>query len=168
MQEMMWRDSTASVSGGKGTTFQRGKGYVKKRVTPDEDYDRLAERVWRRADQKGIKIHNQADFISVFETYMKDSNVKGNTTLRDNVFKKIQARHDVSSSLFTSKERVEVFVKVAEKPGPKEFTYAGTRKGARVFARRTTYRKVLRDGTVKNPIVFRDKKGRFVSVKGRR
>ena len=166
MQEMMWRDSTASVSGGKGTSFDRGTGRyekkskpsrTKKRVTPEDDYDRLAERIWRRG--RG-KIKNKADFISVYETYMNDSNVKGNAGIRESVFDRVQAKHKVSSSIVTKKERVDAFREVARKPGSAEFEFLGLSRGRRVYARRTV---LVRGG--RQRVTYRDKKGRFVSVK---
>ena len=158
-----WIDSTASVSGGKGTTYdRRSRKQVKKRVTPEEDYDRLAERVWQRG---GGKIKNKADYMSVYAGYMRDSGQKDNVDLREGVFGRIQKRHDVSSSIVTKKERVEIFNKAGMRPSDKEFTFLGVSKGKPVYARSTRVRRVLKTGEVRNPVVFRDKKGRFVSVK---
>jgi len=160
MQLSAWNDSTASVSGGKGTTYSReSRGYVKKRTTPEDDYDRLAERIWRRG---GGRIKNQADFISVFDSYMRESDQKSNKSLIQGVFERIQKKHPkVSSSLFTEKARVEAFVKAGGKPSAAEFNVLRLSKGRRVYARRTK----LVDRWGIERVVFRDKKGRFVPKK---
>lgn len=157
-----WTDSTASVTGGKGTTYERG-GYVKKRVTPEDDYRRLAERVWRRGKQDGLVIKTKADFLSVYQSYMRNAPNRNDESLRDNVFGEVQKRHPgVSSSVKTSKERVEVFYEAGAKPSAAEFNVLGKSGGRTVYARRTVVKFVKR-GVVR--VVFRDKKGRFVSVK---
>ena len=163
-----WNDSTASVSGGRDTTFSDDEGRfvskkdkklkARKRTTSEEDYQRLAERVWRRG--RG-KIKNKADFISVYEGYMVNSSVKGDSDLRESVFGSIQKSHSgVSSSIVTKKERVKAFVGAGKKPSAAEFEFPGVQKGRRVYSRRTKFRRGVREFTV-----YRDKKGRFVSVK---
>jgi len=163
-----WVDSTASVTGGRGTSYDRTRkkyGKVKKRVTPEEDYDRLAERIWQRG--RG-KIRNKADFISVYAGYMRDSGQRDNAALREGVFGRIQKRHDVSSSIVTKKDRVDIFNQAGMRPSSAEFSFLGVVKGKPVYARSMRIKRVLKDGSVKSPVVYRDKKGRFVSVKGQR
>lgn len=134
---------------------------AKKRITPDEDLDRLAERVWRRG--RG-KIRNKADFIAVYEGYMGGSNVRGRDDVREGTFEKLAKKHPkVKREVFTKRERVEAFVSAGRKPAPSEFDFPGVIKGRRVFARRTKFKKPGGG----EQTVFRDKKGRFVSVKRR-
>ena len=128
-----------------------------KRKTPEDDIDRLAERIWQRG--RG-KIHNKADFLAVYSSYLKDNQARDNIELSEGAFKSIQRSHkNVSSSVKTKRERMEVFVRAGEKPSPKEFSVVGKSKGRTVFARRTKY---LSKG--KEITIFRDKKGRFVRV----
>ena len=129
---------------------------VTKRTTPEDDYDRLAERVWQRG--RG-KIKNKADFIAVYDTYMKESNIPRDRGVREKVFGRIQRQHKVSPAIQITKKRLGVFVKAGEKPSPAEFNILGTSKGRRVYVRRTI---IKYKGSSKT--VYRDKKGRFAKV----
>jgi len=128
---------------------------MEKRTTDETDYIRLAERIWNRG--RG-RIRTKADFISVYNIYMKDSTISGNNEVREKVFSKIQSRHkSVSGSLFTTKKRVHAFAKGGAVPSRKEFDELGEQKGRTVQARRTVikFRGVTR-------YIYRDAKGRFV------
>lgn len=132
------------------------------RTTPEDDIDRLAERVWRRG--KG-KIQNRADFNRVYDTYMSEKTAHGagsNTELKDSVFKSLQRSHrSVSSSTATTQKRLKVFGEVAKRPSDLEFNVLGKVKGRTVYARATRIKR--KDG--REPVVYRDRKGHFVSVK---
>lgn len=132
------------------------------RKTPEDDYERLAERIWKRG--RG-KIKNKADFVSVYTSYLKDVDAKDNKALREAVFGKLQSDHPkVSSSLVSKKERVEVFVEAGKRPSPGEFKFQGFIRGRQVAVRRTKYRRVYASGRVVEPVVYRDRKGRFAKV----
>lgn len=132
---------------------------VKQRKTPEEDVDRLQERIWRRG--RG-KIKNKADFLSVYYGYMKNSPQKNDVDLQDKVFGNMQQRHKgLSSDIVGKRDRLKLFKRAGKTPSAKEFNTIGYQKkgGRQVYARRTVYKYKSRQITV-----FRDKKGRFVHV----
>jgi len=130
---------------------------IKKRITKEEDIDRLAERVWNKGRKN---IRNKADYYSVWDGYFKDNVGGDNKELRDRVFEKMQRRHPkVSSSIDTKKDRVKVFREAGSTPLPADFSFRGLSAGRPVSARKTW---MVVKGVRK--VVFRDKLGRFVKV----
>ena len=130
---------------------------MRKRKTLEDDFERLAERIWQRG--RG-KIKNKADFIAVYNSYLRESGAKDNIELREKTFNTITKRHKISPAITTTKERAKVFVKAGNKPSKQEFDTLGTIKGRRVYARET---RTKRNG--KEFRAFRDERGRFVKVK---
>lgn len=135
---------------------------VTKRITPEDDVNRLAERLWERS--RG-KMQTRTDFDTVFDTYLtqdgQDLTPRQKRTLRQQVFDSIRRKHkNVKDRRVKNEERERVFEAAAVKPSPKEFDTLGTSGGRRVYARRTILR--FKDGTQR--VVYRDRKGRFVKV----
>ena len=130
----------------------------RQKETYDDDIDRLAERIWTRG--RG-KIKNKADFLSVYNGYMRDTGQLRNKELQEKVFDSIRGTHDVSSAITTKKERVKVFREAGTKPSPAEFDTAGSVGGKIVKVRLTHYHHKKFNRQV---WVYRDKKGRFAKV----
>jgi len=167
-----------------------------KRFTPEEDVDRLAERVFR---DSGQSIEDEEMFNLAFDSYLGEVelNKLQNTTLRKKVFDSMRASHPeiMKGSLFkkaggksfkrdrakTARE-VVTDIKIFKKKGAGKVDLQGydTKKGGVV----RTKHKFDIPGSVKEKIVFarrtvvlvnnqeqvrfRDKLGRFTSVKRRR
>jgi len=135
---------------------------MKKRVTPEEDIDRLEERIWRRG--RG-KIETQDDFIQVYSGYLKDSQSKDNSQLRKKVFERMKQKHpQVSNKSGMSKERKDIFLTAGQRASKKEYDTIGFQKGRQVYVRRTKYKK--KDG--REITIYRDSKGRFATLKPRK
>lgn len=142
---------------------------VLRRKTPEDDIDRLAERIWQRG--RG-RIRNKADFLSVYSAYLYDNQARDNRDLRDAVFGRLRKKHPkVSTVVVTRRDRVEAFREAGMRPAASEFSFVGKVRGKTVYARRgkvrraykvkgEPYRVVFREF-----VVYRDKKGRFVKVK---
>ena len=79
---------------------------VRPRKTPEEDYERLAERIWLKGRKK---IKNKADYLAVYVGYMKDTGKENSKSLREKVWQKLKIKHDLSDSVRTSEERMKVF-----------------------------------------------------------
>jgi len=115
-----------------------------KRVTPEEDIDRLAERL-RRFSREKI---DEENFDEIFDDYMEALTPEQDTLLRRKVRQKLRL------------ERIpKRKVRKARKPR-QQFPQVGKVKKKIVFARQTQHK--LKGKTV---TVFRDRKGRFVKVK---
>ena len=154
----------------------------KKRVTPEEEFDRLAERIWLdygySDDIEDIDTYNQAfdEFFS--EDVKKEPTNRQDTILRKEVFKSIRINHPsvVDEHLykkvgrpkkaehFEDKRKSEVFIYIGYVYNKKEhiskkvftkketLTYKTKKKGEKVFTERKRE-------------VFRDRSGRFASEK---
>ena len=130
---------------------------MRKRKTIEDDIDRLEERIWRRG--RG-KIRNQADFIGVYDSYLKDSSAGLDQKLRNKVFSRMRQKHKgISAKVKINAERMELFELAGTIPSKKEFDIIGSQKGRKVYARRTKFK--FKD---KERTVFRDSKGRFVKA----
>jgi len=128
---------------------------VRKRKTIEDDYERLAERIHQRG--RG-KIRNKADFLSVYDSYMKDSGARNNIDLRNKSFNLYKTQHPkVTGSLVSNKERVKVFRQAGSKPSKEEFDIVGRVNGRTTYIRETRIK--LANGRVKR--IYRDTKGRF-------
>lgn len=132
-----------------------------KRTTPEDDIDRLAERVWQRG--RG-KIRNRDDFDAVFDSYLTQGG-KGLTKqqrldLRDSTFSKIQKRHSGVSSERgkDTSQRKELFASAGRVPSREEYVHPGKVGKRTAFLRRTiiTFKKSGKQRTV-----YRDSKGHF-------
>lgn len=138
-----------------------------KRATPEDDVDRLAERIWERGRDK---IQSLDDYNGVFASYLtqngQDLSFKQKRTLRLGVLdslkknqkgfaKKLKQEKEVQ----TKKEkeaRRELIFEAGRTPTPGEFKHVGRIKNKTVFVRRTSM-------TVKDKlrVVYRDERGRF-------
>jgi len=126
------------------------------RKTPEEDVDRLAERIWRHGNGN-IKDINT--FEEVFKSYMPVGlSYKQQQALKKETFKAIRNKHsNVSEKRVTKIPKTE---KVLER---RKFVFRGYSKGKLVDATQTyvvyTNKKT---GQQKKMIRYRDRKGRFV------
>lgn len=134
---------------------------VKDRKTPEDDIERLAERVWDRGREK---IQDRSDFEAVFLGYMvNEGRASKSKKLRDAVFNKIVELHPgkvFKGRLHANGEREKVFSKLAVKPTQQEFDTFGFVKGRVVKVRQTHYYAQGR-----RRVVFRDIRGRFARIK---
>lgn len=170
-----------------------------KRFTPEEDVNRLAERVFR---DSGQNIQDKEMFDLAFNDYMSDIDMseKQDTVLRKKVFDKMRSSHpEISSQSFFKKaggksfvkdrertaKRVVTDIKVYKKRGARKVDLQGydTKKGRIVKLKRQVKVRFDIPGRVKERIVYvrrvvvvvqqkeilryRDKLGRFASVRRR-
>lgn len=132
-----------------------------KRATPEDDIDRLAERIWMRG--RG-KIYNRDDFDAVFDGYLTQGDKRltpeQRTELRNRTFNKLQKRHSgVSSSRGKdTPQRKKLFKSAGRVPSKGEYSHPGKVRGRTVFLRRTI---IVYKKTGKQATVYRDDKGRF-------
>lgn len=123
-----------------------------KRFTPEEDVDRLSERVWNWAHGN---IADKEDFDAVFDDYMGEMNHKQETKLRSEVWEKLSGKRRLRQ-----KPKRRHKVRKTEKRPTHKFKSVGKVKRKVVYARRDY---VFIKG--KKRTIFRDKQGRFVSTK---
>ena len=132
-----------------------------KRTTPEDDINRLAERIWQRG--RG-KIRNRDDFDAVFDSYLtqggKGLSKQQRQDLKDSTFKKIQKRHSGVSAERgkDTTQRKELFASAGRVPSKEEYSIPGKVGKRTVFLRRTiiTFKKSGKQRTV-----YRDSKGHF-------
>lgn len=137
----------------------RGRKKSKKRVTPEEDFMRLAERVWRYG--RG-KIRNKADFLGVYNGYMRGSPERNNVELREATFEELQRKHKVSSSVGTTRKRMRVFSAAGKHVPVVEFEYWGSIKNKGADSSHQV--KVRRTKLPSGRVVYRDRRGRFAKL----
>jgi len=136
---------------------------AKKRVTPEDDFTRLAEKIWTMGRSN---ITNRTDFNSVYDSFMSD--VGHSDKMKDKVFEKIQQKHKtVKDVRGRNKARSQVFKQFGEQPvrskkqGIKFNTLALQGKHGKVVWARKTRVKIRG----KERVVLRDSKGQFVKAK---
>ena len=129
-------------------------------MTPEDDYNRLAERIWNRG--RG-RIRTREDYDAVFSTYMKDSRLHGQTALSvsDRVFRKVERKHGLEKYRGMTRtedaaQREIALGKLAAMPSKNEFEFRGYSGKRQAYLRRTVFE--YRGRTV---TVYRDSKGRF-------
>ena len=123
---------------------------MRKRTTPEDDIDRLVERVERHA--KG-RIKDRGTFDHYFSSYMPGNlSNKQQKTLANNVFNKIRKRNPQISS------KKKILVQKKKKIATTAYTLRGMSKG-RIVDVHQTY--ITIKG--KRMVRYRDRKGRFAS-----
>lgn len=101
------------------------------RHTPEDDVNRLAERLYNRSGKKMATSH---DFDVMYDAYMTQQGAKLNkeqdTTLRNKVFDRLQKHHKLTRSAGgTNKERDKLLEKAAITPSKSEFSDKGYEGG---------------------------------------
>jgi len=127
---------------------------VEKRVTPEDDYYRLAERVM---NNYGDKISDASSFNHYLLNYIKLLPKNHDLRKEDNV-EKVQ-EFAVQQHFVEEIEKIPV-EKIKERKVKKDFDVVGFRRGRTTFAREEFVK-------IKNKRVvrYRDERGMFVSVK---
>ena len=128
---------------------------MEKRITAEEDFNRLAEKIKNRG--RG-KITSRADFDAVYNSYMREGKIESRRGLRESTwdaYKKLNpnVRGRERKENIT---RSQVFTEFGKIPAKSEFNNEGFSKGRRVLIRQNTKKK--KDGVKR---VYRDKRGRF-------
>ena len=125
-----------------------------KRITTEEDVERLSERVWRHG---GYSIRDEDQFKTVFKDYM-DGDITGKQEkLMSNTWDYTAVKHNLP----TGKQwRPSKDMDIRSKP-KKDFDFIGTigKKHKVVRVRKTSYKREN-----KTVIVYRDEKGRFAKL----
>ena len=146
----------------------------KVRITPEEDIDRLAERLWQDYgdDIEDIDSYNVA-FNEFFNLQVGEKPTKKqDTILRKEVFKSLEGKHPsvVEEHLYPSKGRRKKAEYFEDKRKAKTFIYIGfiydkkTHISKKVFTREETLTYKIKDKEIKREIL-RDRFGRFASKK---
>lgn len=170
----------------KVETIKADGGYTLRRETPQEEFDRLAERVYNSSD---VSIIDKGTYDYAFNKYMdKTLTNKQDTTLREETFKALRNKRPsiVDGDVFTQSggkdfekdksKKAKVIVNDVEtyqKKGAskvdlkgydmptkrKGYYYLGTVKQKDTYARKDT---IIINNKVRE--VYRDRKGRFTKV----
>ena len=152
----------------------------KVRITPEEDFDRLAERIWKDYgdDIEDIDSYNTA-FDEFFNLQVGEKpSPKQNTILRKEVFKSLENKHPsvVEEHLYPSKGRPKKAEHFEDKRKAKHFIYIGyiydkqTHISKKVFTRKETLTYLTKKKgeiifTERKREILRDRLGRFTSKK---
>lgn len=136
---------------------------VNKRITPEDDFKRLAERInSNQVKLIGRAIVDKSDFEKAFDEYMDDVELTKSTRLKMlnrsfDFFVDKKAEIGVVIRRRRMTERQDDIIE--ERIKKRDFVFPGTSGEQVVFARKDSF--VFKG---KKRIVFRDAKGRFVSV----
>ena len=138
-----------------------------KRETPEEDIERLSERIW---NEYGAEIEDIDSFNKYFNKYMGTMSEKQKSKLRVSVFKEISEEHKsvVREVLKPKKGRPKTETEILEDKRVKpKFTYLRYSKNKVVYARedKVTY-KIKKKEIIRT--IYRDRFGRFTSSKSLR
>ena len=124
---------------------------TKKRFTPEEDFKRLAERIW--SNKRG-KIIDEKSFNKEFDNYLEESpKARSDKLLRSKVFSELQNHH--TSVKYGRKSLVKT-----RRATIIRYEFTGFVKGKEVKARESRFK--IKGKTV---LRLRDAKGRFVKRK---
>lgn len=130
----------------------------KKRATPEDDVNRLAERIWQRGRGKITTIE---DFNAVYDSYMTSQGqsltAEQKGLLKKKVYKRVVTKHHLDVRHGKNKQRQALFARAGLKPSPAEFSILGRARKRTVYLRRTHY--TTKRG--KYVTAYRDQKGRF-------
>lgn len=166
---------------------------ARKRYTPPDDIERFAENLWNNAGG-AVNVKDRDSYDAFFNKYMDDTfTPKQDRTLRDEAFKVLNRKYDVPDEklfsdargknlLMDKKKNAKKVVATKEeykKEGAKNVDLAGYDTSTKFDQK--GYQKVKVDGKIRRRVVFvrsdrvkvkekwqtryRDRKGRFVSVK---
>lgn len=139
---------------------------AKRRKTPEEDFERLAERMYNQ--RFAGQISDRETFEKAWKSYFQGGESLKNKKLKENVFRILKDKYDVFKgdvSLERKQLREDVKAIKGEKTAPSkkikhEFDFVGTERGRVVYARQI---KINFMG--KQAVRFIDEKGRYVSVR---
>lgn len=148
----------------------------KVRITPEEDFDRLAERIWK---DYGDNIEDIDSYNTAFNEFFNlqvgaKPTPKQDTILRKEVFKLLEGRHPsvVEEHLYPAKGRPKKAEHFEDKRKKKTFIYIRYVYNKKenisqvVFTRKETLTYKIKDKEIKREI-FRDRYGRFTAEKRR-
>lgn len=146
------------------------------RTTPEEDIDRLAERIWQ---DYGDNIEDIDSYNTAFNEFFnlqvgEKPTKKQDTILRKEVFKSMQETHKsiVEEHLYPAKGRPKKAEHFEDKRKKRQFTYLGyiydrkTHISKKVFTEKETLTYKIKDKEIKREIL-RDRLGRFASEKSK-
>lgn len=129
----------------------------RRRVTPEDDYVRLAERLW---NYSAGSIKDEDTFDRAYDSYMGEFAGK-NKELKKKVFKKLTESHtDVLRTRGTKKRELTRREQVELKQKKYNYDYPAYSKFRVVYARKTSV--TIRG---KKRVVYRDRNGRYARVK---
>ena len=137
------------------------------RVTPEDDVERLAERIW---NEYGNEIEDIDSFNKYFNKYMGTMNEKQESKLRKSVFKKVSEEHKsvVEERLHPKAGRTPKEAGILEdKRKKREYTHLRYVKNKVVYASEETLTYKLKTKKITR-IIYRDRFGRFTSIKSLR
>ena len=148
----------------------------KQRITPEEDFDRLAERLWQDYGDniKDIDSYNTA-FNEFFNLQVGEKPTKKqDTILRKEVFKSLENKHPsvVEEHLYPAKGRRKKAEYFEDKRKKRQFIYIGyiydkkENISKKIFADKEILTYKIKDKEIKREIL-RDRFGRFASEKSK-
>lgn len=134
-----------------------------KRETPEEDVERLAEKIYNEA--RG-KIIDEDNFDEQFNKYMGTIKGATGTKLRKKVFENMIETHPLITPKITPTPKKEVKKLPIERVKPK-FQYLRYVKNKIVYARKETLIYKIKKKEITR-LIYRDRFGRFTSTKSLR
>lgn len=134
-----------------------------KRETPEDDVERLAEKIY---NEYGNKIEDIDSFNKYFNKYMGTMKGATGTKLRKKVFENMIETHPLIIPKITPTSKKEVKKLPIEKVKPK-FQYLRYVKNKIVYARKETLIYKIKKKEITR-IIYRGKLGRFTSSKSLR
>ena len=152
----------------------------KPRITPEEDFDRLAEKIWSLYgdDIEDIDTYNESFDRFFKEEVKKEPTSNQDTTLRKEVFKSLEGKHPsvVEEHLYPKTGRPKKAEHFEDKRKAKAFIYIRyiynkeEHISRKVFTRKETLTYLTKKKkeiifTERKRVVYRDRFGRFTSEK---